>query len=63
MDKQQDIIDGWKELYEAVKYDRNRLLAENEELRAKLQTAYATIENLSKQTFEITEQEINEICS
>ncbi len=63
MDKQQDIIDGWKELYEAVKYDRNRLLAENEELRAKLQTAYDTIENLSKQTFEITEQEINEICN
>jgi len=63
MDKQQDIIDGWKELYEAVKYDRNRLLAENEDLRAKLQAAYDTIENLSKQTFKITEQEINEICN
>lgn len=63
MDKQQEIIDGWKELYEAVKYDRNRLLAENEDLRAKLQAAYVTIENLSKQNFEITEQEISEICS
>lgn len=63
MDKQQEIIDGWKELYEAIKYDRDRLLAENEDLRAKLQTAYDTIENLSKQNFEITEQEISEICS